>query len=99
MNQKMDEETKKKLEQKLNSEYSINGEVVWTILNGIWRVDLYFDSASYLTFSFIEDVNSFLKHNGWMIEEIISDEDLSYYFTLKKYDYYYNIKKHAEKGD
>ena len=89
MDEKMDEETTKKLEQILNSKYDNNGRITWTFYNVTDGVNLYFEGVNKVTIGFIklklslvESVNSFLRDNGWEINEVCAYG----YFTLKRYE-------------
>ena len=87
--EEMDEETMKKLEQILNSKYDNDGRIKWFFHNvtvGV-GVDLFFESAFTHTFiklelNLVESVNSFLRDNGWEINEVSP----YCYFTLKRYE-------------
>ena len=85
----MNEETMKRLEQILNSKYDNDGQIKWFFQNVIVGVgtDLYFESAFTHTFiklesNLVESVNSFLRDNGWEINEVSP----YCYFTLKRYE-------------
>ena len=82
---RMTKTTMKRLKGILDKEYSYDGEIQWSFFNGHWKVQLYFENAYELPLDFIESVNSFLKNNGWRIDEICPDEETTYYFTLKRY--------------
>lgn len=82
---RMSKTTMKRLKEILDKEYNYDGDIQWSFFNGLWNVQLYFENAYELRLDFIESVNSFLKNNGWRIDEICPDEETTYYFTLKRY--------------